>query len=114
MSTLQLVQPVVTPIQPGDEVRVPSPVRCPCGRYIRTGWYTVLRVEGRRLLIETPLDCSRIEKRYHMPTPEERRAGAPIPFAAEPKRVWLDPGEYTAYAEGDGPADLPDHPLQTS
>lgn len=115
--------PPAPPVQPGDRVRVTEPVPMPCGRRIRRGSYEVLRVEysearaAHRLLVEARLDCSALPALYHPPTADERAEGAEVPLAAQPARVWLDAGEWTAYASpdgrsADGPDTIPDHPAQ--
>ena len=108
MSGLRLVS--APAVGPGDRVRVPHAVGLPCGRRVPAGRYLALEVDaGRRVLVATALDCSRLPRMYHPPTPEERAAGAEVPLAAQVTRVWLDPGTYTAYVAGaDGPAYIHD------
>lgn len=123
MSALTLLDPrAACPVDAGDVVHVPEPVPMPCGRVVRKGRYAVLRVEPTpaehaglgpyRLVVEARLDCSRLPRRFHPPSTEERTAGAEVPLAAQPTRVCLYPGQFTAFA-GDGVGTLPDHPLQT-
>ena len=88
----------------GDRVHVPEPVTLPSGRRLRRGAYEVLQtLPGRRVIVLYRPDCSRLPRRFQEP-------GSP---AREPALAVLDPGQFTAYADGDGPATLPDHPLQT-
>lgn len=99
--SLSLVPPPIA-VAAGDSIYVPEPVALPCGRRVRTGVYTVRRVLGRRIEIETTLDCSALPKMYHPPTREDyeraRQRGEPpprVPIAAEVKRPQLSPGQWT-------------------
>jgi len=98
-----------SPIRVGQTVHVPIPVTLSSGCKIRRGRYTVIGVEGKRLIIETRLDCSALDARYNPHRDAEGRWV--VPFCCEPKKVYLDPGTYTAYASGDGPVLIPDLPL---
>ena len=93
-----------SPVAAGDRVHVPEPVTLPSGRRLRRGAYEVLQaLPGRRVIVLYRPDCSRLPRRFQEP-------GSP---AREPALAVLEPGQFTAYADGDGPATLPDHPLQT-
>lgn len=125
MSALTLVPTAAPPcpVVAGDRLDVPEPIGQPSGRVLRTGGYEALRVEttppehahlGRyRVIVLARLDCSRLPKRFHAPTPEERRDGAEVPLAAQAAEVALYPGDFTLFRGGEI-ATLPDHPLQTS
>ena len=136
MSALRLVssdrQPLAAcPVAAGDRVDVTDPIPMDCGRVIRKGRYTVLRVEatpaehahlGRyRVVVQAggfeqgpALDCSGLPDTHQEGSTYRRRKGLRgRPACALPTRVFLYPGWFTAYA-GDGVATLPDHPLQTS
>lgn len=117
MSALALVpsdRPAV-----GDRVHVPDRVWMECGRSIPRGHYDVERVEATppehahlgayRVVVTARPDCSALPKRFRMPSPDERRAGAPVPLCAQPSRFFLYPGSFTAYADGgDGPLTIHD------
>lgn len=139
MTALRLVSPATSPpsaggrarqahppVQPGDRVRVSHPVVCPSGRVLRRGTYAVVEVlwgpdlppplarPGWRLRIAglsraeqeaegVRLDCSRLPKKPFQETGH---------LASQPSKVFLDAGQWTAYASGDGPETIPNHPGQ--
>ena len=117
------------PVAPGDRVDVTDPIPMDCGRVVRTGRYTVLRVEVTppehahlgwyRLVVQAggrgggpALDCSDLPETHQEGSAYRRRKGLRgRPSCKLPTRVFLYPGWFTRYAGG-GVATLPDHPLQ--
>ena len=128
---LRLVPPArpPAPAAVGDFVRVERPLPCFSGGRIPRGVYEVLAVRwgpdlpppltrpGWRLQIEVCYDNSALGAGFRCPPQNEIAAGAAVPIAAEPKRPYLDVGQYVRYNHDDGrrraPAvTIPDHPLQ--
>ena len=94
---LTLVQP--SPIVAGQRVTVPHAVTLPSDRVLRAGTYTAVYVEGRRIVVRTRLDCQRLDKRFN---PSEGPSGRITPLCCDPCSVYLEPGDYTAYVDGNG------------
>lgn len=110
---MRLVPRPPCPVVPGDRVHVPEPVALPSGRAVPAGHYDARSVEvddaGRwRVVVEYQPDCSGLNSRFRPPSREERRAGAPIPLCALPSTAYLGPGDCVRYADGEGPAHIPD------
>ena len=119
--SLTLLQPPPCPVVAGDTVHVPEPVSMSSGRWVPRGDYLVEAVEdtpsehsarGRyRLVVTARPDCRGLPRRFHRPSLQALQNGAVVPFSAEPKRIYLYPGDFTRYAEADP---IPDAHVQTS
>ena len=110
------------PVSVGDVVHVAAPIRFRSGGLLRARAYTALAVEATppehvrrgawRVVVEAALDCSGLPETHRPGSEYRRRKGlAARPACAEPKRLYLYPGQFVVYA-GDELATLPDHPLQ--
>ena len=80
------------PVQAGDVVLVEAALTMPSGRILRRGRYTVLRLEGRRLVVAYRPDCKALGSGF------KPKQGEPVPLCAEPALAYLDAGQYTAHA----------------
>lgn len=90
----------VSPIAVGARVRVERAVALPSGRAVRKGTYVADEVRGRAVVVTARPCCKALPKRF-----QERDS-----IAREARQFVLEPGQYTAYADGESPATIPDHP----